>query len=556
MYHTVPTSIKDISVKISRIKKDDRIVIIGKPVDSKTGNLVFDLKRGKTIIPGMDDFTERAIVTTIEEECRNILDKPKAYKSNEKTEGTFKKALNNFRKKYNGNLDVLAKDDWNHDTFAATLSYFENQVVPLLDVYGLSICDDDIVELQNKRIQNALENGHSKKDPNTARNSVRGYLRRCNFIYHKLREYYDEFELPDIDLTIPSQGNYVQLEQCKSLPNEVRIKFSALLFRLVKTQFGGFIMGLALMLYAALRTSEAAGTYYWQIKYDNDLATLFVRQQEKNGELILLLKSENAYRDVVLPQIMIDLLKQRIQYLHGLGYTDEQIGNMPLVCSTDNPAIRARSSALSAFGKKMLLLAGLKPNLIRAVENLMYIEPDEVDGERVMDVTAYSLRRDWCTRAFSYCGMYGDMVDYLLGHKRKGKVSRDFKKPEMQQDIFQRLERYVFDPVHTCNPAFLPIRLEKGFDKLLPANQTTNFIVADSEELVEVVLDVECSEPNEEIIFVISPNTRHKIERHDIFDTPAKRSKRPIIGHVFSAEYYSGLINEAQGINLAELEGA
>ena len=72
----------------------------------------------------------------------------------------------------------------------------------------------------------------------------------------------------------------------------------------------------------------------------------------------------------------------------------------------------------------------------------MIEEPDLVDVEKITDVTAYILRRDWATRACNICRLRPDQVDYLMGHS----IQKDKKRlsdPETRLLIAWALERYV-----------------------------------------------------------------------------------------------------------------
>lgn len=59
-------------------------------------------------------------------------------------------------------------------------------------------------------------------------------------------------------------------------------------------------------------------------------------------------------------------------------------------------------------------------SLFQAERKLADREPDGVSGEKVLDATAYTLRRDWGTRACHICGCTMDQ-DYLLGHTARSR---------------------------------------------------------------------------------------------------------------------------------------
>lgn len=447
---------------------------------------------------------------------------------------------------------ILHRRSWNDDTFKTSLTYFENQVLPLLDELGTDIGSDDILRLQDKLIQTAYESKRSNSNKNDATATVSNKLFRMDYIYQVLRDNSLSFNLPDIDLTMNNRHKKVQAEQPKALPDSMRILLARLLFRLVATPLGGLALATAMMHFTGL-TAESAAVFFGKIKNQGTYAKYFVEFQEKDRNISNILKTQNAYRWVILPQIMVDLLSKREEYLTSIGYTPDYIKTLPITYQHGDPSILIRSSEVSAFAKKLLFLIGCTDEYFMAMYKLMIEEPDLVDGEKITDITAYILRRDWATRACNICGLRPDQVDYLMGHSIQKDKKEDYQTPEGQAAIAWALERYVFDPDHSNNPAFIPIILSPGMKQCFDLNQGFLFEAGDKETQLEIT--VNCAEPGNAPCLIVPYECADHIIRFGVWDKPESRQVRPLIGNTLTPEAYNYWISKANSIDLKQLEG-
>ncbi len=133
---------------------------------------------------------------------------------------------------------------------------------------------------------------------------------------------------------------------------------------------------------------------------------------------------------------------------------------------------------------------GLTQEAIEAARELQRLEPDiGVEGETVT-VEAYILRRDRASRWVSRCGLEADAVDYILGHKRQipSDLQKDYRLPEEQTLIAQCLERDIYNPAISRNPAYRPISLKPDQDLHLIPNTINRF-----EVLIDKPVQVEIS---------------------------------------------------------------
>lgn len=450
---------------------------------------------------------------------------------------------------------IFQRGSWNFNTYSNTLKYFENKILPLLDKLGLDICREDILKLQDELILKTTENKRSNANQKDAATTVSGNMFRVDCVYQVLRDNSPTFNLPDIDLSMNNKRKKIQAEQPKALTNHMRIMLVQLFFRLVTTPFGGLALAAAMMFFANLRTSESVPVSFGKIiKHTSytTYATYFVQFQEKDCKITNLLKTGNAYRCVILPKIMLDLLDKRKEYLIGLGHAPDLIEILPITYESGDPEVLIRAQDVSAFVRKLLNLIGCTDEYFLATYKLMIEEPDIVDDEKVCDVSAYILRRDWATRASNFCGLKPSQIDYLMGHSRQKEKKEDYRSYDVQATMAYALERYVFDPNHSHNPAYKPIILSSGKNLNRDANQA--FVFESGNEEITLELTVSSLEAGNTLSLITSTDIADNLTRFGIPDKPELRQTRPIIGDLIKAEDYSYLIDKAKNINLKKLE--
>ncbi len=492
----------------------------------------------------------------MEQKYRDITVKTPRDKAPVHQNGLFTKTLEICISKELPSLCKGGKNGWNGETFQKTLKYCKNSLFPRLDQYGTEICEEDIHTIQEELIQKAEQSKRGNRNRADAERSVAAQLYRADYIYQRLREVRTDLDdLPKLDLTLYKPGPRIQTEQCKALPDKIRVQFAHLLFRLLTTPAGGLALSAALMLFCGLRTSEAAGVLFQDIHNHGLFGSLFVCRQEKDGALTGVLKTGNAYRNVILPKIMLDFLEMREAYLQSLGYSPEQVNEFPLACADQEPETLTRSNAVSALVRELLQLCGLSDEFFQSARELADREPDEVDGEKVQDVAAYTLRRDWGTRACHICGFSMDQVDYLLGHASKSKLRRDYLTPEKQAELAWKLERYVFDPRYSAHPAASPQVLLTRSEKDYPVSQAFRFH-SDEQNTLEITYSFECTEPGDAVSIILPPGVKPEFAQHLRQDTPSPRQNRPLIGALLSEEVSLAWIQEAEQIDLSKWEGA
>ena len=274
--------------------------------------------------------------------------------------------------------------------------------------------------------------------------------------------------------------------------------------------------------------------------------------QIKNGNRIPRLKTDAAYRYCICGSLMHHLIVQRMDYLRSLGYSSEEIAEMPLVSYPDDPCRYADPSGLSAFVKELLQLCGFQKANFRLIAALTRREPDlDSDGTPDTDVSAYALRRDWAGRAIHICGMASADVDYLMGHKNSDTKEKDYTNYDVQSDIARQLERHTFLPEYSRHPYYNAICPAPG--KTIDLTGYSAYRITAGKEPIEVTLRVTTGESGNRVDFITDgtvislpePQTGAK-------DAPRLRENRPVISPVTSSDQYQKWIEEAEQIDISK----
>lgn len=172
------TSNKNLFVRISMRKNGT--LLFGRGIDAETrrplpgctAKLRLPLPLNVKQIPDFERMLVRKIETKYEKASLAKTEKPISAEK-----GIFSLAYAAIEDK-----SILHRRSWNDDTFKTSLTYFENQVLPLLDELGTDIGSDDILRLQDKLIQTAYESKRSNSNKNDATATVSNKLFRMDYI--------------------------------------------------------------------------------------------------------------------------------------------------------------------------------------------------------------------------------------------------------------------------------------------------------------------------------------------------------------------------------------
>lgn len=443
--------------------------------------------------------------------------------------------INNCSINSESRFGIMYSPRWNAlSTRQKAVTYFEKSVLPELDrIYSEkgTIAQSDIEALYDLLIEKSMASGNSNGQFPSAKRSAGKGLYSAIKIYGVIRENIPEYELPELHFEATLPKNIPGNEQIKGLSDSVRIKLATvLLYRLLPI---GPACGLALMLFGGLRTAEASAPRFGDIIPCGNYAVCTIRSQVRGRETDSRLKTDAAYRTVVLPFIFVCFYQKSLAKMRELGYSDEKIQEMPFVTdgfSFDKPI---QPTFLSDWIRQLLLLCGCSKEFLDGQKLCMerYIDFD-LNRTNTQEVCAYILRRDFATRLSTRCGVSVDALDYLLGHCRKEDTVRDFESPDAQTEIAAAMEHFVFIPEFSKNPACNPIDVSgrKNVSLSQPYNRFALTPVPDSSKVLS--LSMRSNEPGETIEIFVEDGISFSLKKmapHSVKDSPQKRMHRPVI---------------------------
>ena len=407
-------------------------------------------------------------------------------------------------------------DRWNREVNRRWLLYFKNNVLPKLQEYvSTAFTVQDREELREAIIEGISNKGNSKAGQTTVLNTAYANLAASQKVYDAMRR--TDPTLPLITLSPESRLRQIRQEQVKALPDEVRIQFAQDLVSTAETLPKQTLCAV-LMFAGAFRTAEAAGVDPWtDITFTDFGCTVTILFQEKDGARCPTLKTNNAYRTVVIPAGPTSVIRS------CLGHLTRPTSPQPLM----------KADALSAWVKDELSKFISDSTLFwEQVYDLAYLYPDKgTDGNYSCDVTAYVLRRDCASRWRNKCGLTQDEIDYLLGHESATTtVARpDYRLPSEQQLLSAKMERDTLFPSGALNPSLTPISLCADQDNDYIAYEDFSFVNDSGEELY-LKINIYAEEAGSTICIsrdaTITLLNDHKISKH----TKGVRENKPAIG--------------------------
>lgn len=458
-------------------------------------------------------------------------------------DGIYSDAYQTFTSKHS-EKDLYLGIPWCDSTAHRYIVYFERNILKRLDKCGANLDAHNMAIIAEELAKKSKKNKRSK-DPVIAQRNVQSFLAAANILLRCLVMHNPD--LPRVyfeceHIRVPAN------EQIKALPDMVRVVLAMLLRRLISN---GMSLGVAFMLFCGLRSSEAAAPLWEEIIEKDGYALYYVRTRYSGGKRINVLKSMQAYRVVIIPYYMMTLLEERKAHLLAKGYTWEQLKKAPIASMPHDAKEYCGDKKLSSYAAILLKACGFTINSVQQ-QKLMQ-ESDDYD-ESEQDPHAYILRRDWCSRAANICGLSPDTVDYLMGHANKIAKKRDYITDDATSIIAKKLERYVFDPGFSLNPAYKPICITDMAENIELGQycDTQLVCVADAGTKVHVTIDVQCVEPNDGI--VIATNRAFDLHEHIVMpDAPEMRSARALFGSSNTDHFFDICKAKANEISITGL---
>ena len=434
------------------------------------------------------------------------------------------------------NLDQSARaslfQGWADSTAAATETYFQRILHALDSLDPTCITEEDLLRVKENLVNKAEKNARSRKDEATKFN-VEVRLLRINIVLERLHQIIPN--LPLVQFPICQTRHRQYREQVKSIPEPIRQRLFQLLVAMAKDG-KPIALAVALMFFGGLRTGEAGAIHFSdiQISESRRYCYIFIHNRlDNSGELKNVLKTQNAYRCVVLPYAFLMIFEILQSSLTEQG----RYNATELILGSDYQSL----SQFSAATKQLLIDAGMTQEVISSLIDLMHREPDEVDGERITDPTAYILRRDWTTRAASCCGLTNSDLDYFLGHFNPALRKKDYLDPAVRNKIALKLENYVIDPQFSLHPGFWAAELTKK-DQALIVKQTNRAKFHYNGPAPGMIrITVRSREPGD-CIGIAAPRKPKKCRPSAIIEDVESRGNRTILGAIPSFGKESDLL--------------
>ena len=374
-----------------------------------------------------------------------------------KGESPLRDVCDDLMNKMNEKEHIVFSPTWKSDaTNRSALTYFRSTLLPFIEThYNSDEGYTQIYAIEIEQLFNSCFSNFSLKRNNSGEEeiltvSLSKQFYRANIVYQFIRDNYPELNLPEADFNV-GNASCRQREQLKELDVKVRNKFAAKMKEKAKTEPLYALAGV-MMLDGMLRSSESCAmgedcffeinsfNYFVHVKY----------QLDKNTIRTPILKSDNAYRLVVLSYWGTQMVKLCLYYAKKMGLTPGNSG--------------IRTNDFSQWVLEILKECGLSENFISESEDdfrrYLATTTESVISD---DLSAYILRRDGASRLRNYCKVTETELDVQMGHKHED-THIDFVNREWMIAYATKLERYVYDPETTRNQVLCPVSLMSGGD--------------------------------------------------------------------------------------------
>lgn len=350
-------------------------------------------------------------------------------------------------------------------TRRAALTYYERRSIPVLQRILDRIDDPSTLE-EAQRAYLALARKNTDRGEANALMTANKHITEANLLYEASRYVLAQYDLPSIEIPLFRTEGIVPPEQAKALPRDDLVRLAELI-RLDSTETP-LAAGAALMLCCLLRPAEVCPRYGEIIDFGS-FGVYAAVHNVSSGKRVSTTKTRNAYRQIVLPKYVMDIVRNNREALRRQGYSDEDIKDAYIVHHRQDIHRPADPRDISSYVKNKLELLGYNSEYWLGLEMVVQAEPDMDDhGNALTDVTAYLLRRSGCTYLCNCTSvplpdgrsvMPHGLVDALMGHHLRSEnawwvdwIRREDNWPV----IAQVLESIILDPNHSAHPAFAP----------------------------------------------------------------------------------------------------
>lgn len=363
-------------------------------------------------------------------------------------------------------LHQLCSVEWcAESTRRAALTYYERRSIPLIQ--HILDCTGDPAVLEGVR-QSYLELARKNTDRGdvNALATANKHITEANLLYEASRYVLAQYDLPPIEVPLFAAGGVVPPEQAKALPRDDLVRLAELI-RLDAAETP-LAASAALMMASMLRPAEACPKY-GEIIDCGDYGVYAALHNVAGGERIASMKTRNAYRQIVLPKYVMDIVRECREALQKQGYGDSEINDAYVAHHPQDIHRPADPRDISRYVKNKLELLGYNSTYWCGMELVAQTEPDADErGNALTDVTAYLLRRSGCTYLCNCTSvplpdgrsvMPHGLVDALMGHRLRGEDAwwaEWIRREDNWPIIAQVLEGIILDPNHSAHPAYAP----------------------------------------------------------------------------------------------------
>lgn len=376
---------------------------------------------------------------------------------------------------------------WAPTTMKNYFAYFRLNILPRIQHCHEEgdFSDDMLDELKKDLLEKSLSNKNSYGNAVRANAKIVTMIEAAQKIIDAIRDGHPE--LPEIQLAVKDlKIKVIQTEQLKLLPFNVILNFREQVEEILETK-PKLARAAAIMESGALRTGEAAAASQEDTIDCNGVVVIKVCAQDNNGLRDSRLKTEAAYRVVILDKWGSEIVLRANELI---GPEDEL--HSPLA-----------EAELSSWVKNALFNAGVDKDAFRTLLPEWTKNPDRDSNgiPIVADVTAYCLRRSRVTIWEHICGISREIIDYMIGHSRK--YLKNTKRIHILDPVFlQAVARQVlrFDLDAWTHPDYNGemISIEDNSPPpIIPMDVTT--IVNHTDRPIHLKLKVTAAEPGETI---------------------------------------------------------
>lgn len=363
-------------------------------------------------------------------------------------------------------LHQLCPVEWRAEsTRRAALTYYERRSIPLIQ-HILNRMGDPLALPEAQQEYLALARSRTDRGEANAIETANVHINAANLLYEASRHLLPQYDLPPIEIPLFLAGGVVPPEQAKALPRDDLVRLAELI-RLDSTETP-LAAGAALMLCCLLRPAEVCPRYGEIIDFGS-FGVYAAVHNVSSGKRVSTMKTRNAYRQIVLPKYVMDIVRNSREALRRQGYSDEDIKDAYIVHHRQDIHRPADPRDISRYVKNKLELLGYNSTYWCGMELVAQTEPDADErGNALTDVTAYLLRRSGCTYLCNCTSvplpdgrsvMPHGLVDALMGHRLRGEDAwwaEWIRREDNWPIIAQVLEGIILDPDHCAHPAYAP----------------------------------------------------------------------------------------------------